>query len=233
VKPCDLLFLGAHPDDVEISCAGTILRCVAQGLKVSIADATAGEKGTRGTREQRAAEAAAAAAKLGLHERSCLGLPDTQLAVDERSLAAVVGAIRSTRCRMLVSPIARDAHPDHVALGQLAEKAFFLAGLRHHAPELGAPHRPRVHLRYLGNQPVEPTIALDISDLAAEKAEVVRCYASQLSPPEKGHLLQGLDVLDRAIVRDRFHGSRIGVAAAEAFFHDGPLPLSDLSPLMR
>ena len=233
MKPCDLLFLGAHPDDVEISCAGTILRAVAQGLKVSIADATAGEKGTRGTREQRAAEAAAAAQKLGLAERLCLGLPDTQLAVDERSLAALVGAIRSTRCRVLVSPVSRDAHPDHVALGQLAEKACFLAGLRNHAPELGAPHRPRVHLRYLGNQPVEPSIAIDISELAAAKVEVVRCYASQLSPPEKGHLLQGLDVLDRAIVRDRFHGSRIGAAAAEVFFHDGPIAIQIINQIFR
>jgi LmbE family N-acetylglucosaminyl deacetylase len=87
-------------------------------------------------------------------------------------------------------------------------------------------------LRYPGNLPIEPSLVVDISAVADKKADIVRCYRSQLSPPDRAHLVQGLDLLERTEVRDRFHGTRIGVRAAESFWHDGPLPVRDLRLLL-
>ena len=225
LRPCDVLAIGAHPDDVEIAAAGTLLLLLAAGHTASIVDVTRGEMGSRGTVADRDAEAKAAAARLGVLERVNLGCRDTGVTVDDATTTLFVAALRQARPQLLLAPHRHDVHPDHVATATLAEKAFFLAGLKNFAPQLGAPHRPALFLRYPGNRHVEPTLAVDIAAVVAGKAEVLRCYRSQLNPPDRGHLVQGLDVLERAEVRDRFHGARIGTAAAEPFWHDGPLPV--------
>lgn len=229
---CDVLALGPHPDDVEIACAGTLLLARAAGQRVALLDCTRGEKGSRGTVADRDAEAAAAAQKLGVVARANLGLPDTGLRVDDAATHALVAALRSARPTLFLAPHAHDVHPDHTAAAQLAERAVFLAGLRNFEPQLGGPHRPRLFLRYPGNRPVPPSLVVDISAVHAQKADVVRCYRSQLAPPDRSHLTLGLDVWERADVRDRFHGASVGVAAGEPFWHDGPLLLRDLKPLL-
>ncbi|MCA8978307.1 MAG: bacillithiol biosynthesis deacetylase BshB1 [Planctomycetes bacterium] len=232
MQSCDVLAFGPHPDDIEIAAAGTLLRLRRQGFSVSLLDFTRGEKGSRGTAAERELEAAAAARQLDVLQRSNLGLPDTGITADDLTANLLVRALRTARPRLLLAPVAKDAHPDHIAAALATDRAFFLAGLKNHAPEFGAPWRPAVVLRYPGNHPIEPTIVVDISDLAAAKADVVRCYASQLAPPDRGHLVQGLDLLERAEVRDRFYGARIGVRAAESFWHDGPLPLRAVNALL-
>ena len=229
LSACDVLAVGPHPDDVEIGAGGSILLAVAAGQRVAIVDVTRGEMGSRGTVAQRTAEAAAAATALGVSQRINLGLPDTKVQVEAAAVDLLVAALRSAAPRVLLAPLAADVHPDHVAVAQLVDRAFFLAGLVNHRPDLGAPHRPRLVLRYPGNRPVEPTLAVDVSAVAARKDEVLRCYASQLAPPDRRHLVLGLDIRERAEVRDRFFGARIGVSAAEPFVHEGPLPVRDLA----
>lgn len=232
LQPCEVLALGPHPDDVEIAAAGTLLLLASAGRKVSIVDFTRGEMGSRGTAAERAAEAIAATARLGLHERHNLELPDTALRADEPTVDLLVACLRSARPQLLLAPHADDVHPDHTAAAQAAARAWFLAGLRNYAPQLGQPHRPRLFLQYPGNHPVEPTLVVDVSAVTAAKAEVVRCYRSQLAPPDRSHLVLGLDVLERAQVRERFFGARIGVAAGEPFCCRGPLPVGDLARLL-
>lgn len=232
IGPCDALFLGPHPDDVEIAASGTIFRLLAAGHRVAIVDATAGEKGSRGNEATRRQEATAAQNALGVEQRHNLGLPDAGVVADEATVGLLVAALRNARPQLLFAPAERDVHPDHVAVAQAASRAFFLAGLSNFAPELGAAHRPRVCVRYPGNLPTEVSFAVDISDLAEEKAKVLRCYQSQLAPPDRSHLYSGLDILERAQLRDQFYGSQIGCRAAEPFLVDGPLPLRDLAPLM-
>lgn len=232
LRPCDVLALGPHPDDVEIAAAGTLLLLRAGGRSVSIVDLTRGEKASRGTVAERDEEAAAAGRALGLVERVNLGLPDAGLRVDEATTELLVAAIRAARPQLLLSPHARDVHPDHVVGAGLAERAWFLAGLANYCPGLGAPHRPRWHLRYPGNQQIEPSLVVDVSGVVEAKAAVVRCYRSQMSPPDRSHLYLGLDVIERAQVRERFYGARIGVAAGEPFWCDGPLAVRDLGRLM-
>jgi N-acetylglucosamine malate deacetylase 1 len=229
---CDVLALGPHPDDIEIAAAGTLLLLLRAGKRVALLDCTRGEKGSRGTVADRDAEAAAAAKRLGASVRHNLGLPDTGVRADDAATALLVAALRTARPQLLLAPHEADVHPDHTAVAQLATRACFLAGLRNYEPQLGGPHRPRIVLRYPGNRAVPPTLVVDISAVAADKAEVVKCYRSQLAPPDKSHLTLGLDVLERAEVRDRFHGASIGVRAGEAFVHEGPLPLRDLHALL-
>lgn len=228
----DVLALGPHPDDIEIAAAGTLLLLQRSGSSLVLLDATRGEKGSRGTVSERSAEAAAAAARLGALARANLDLPDTGVRAGDDATRALVAALRAVRPALFLAPHPRDVHPDHTATAELAGRAYFLAGLRQYEPQLGAPFRPRVLLRFPGNRPIEPTLVVDISTVAADKAAVVSCYRSQLDPPDRGHLVQGLDLRERAEVRDRFHGASIGVAAAEPFWHDGPLPVRDLRALL-
>lgn len=223
LSPCDALAFGAHPDDVEIACGGAILLLTRTGRTASIVDLTGGEKGSRGTAAERAAEASAAAAVLQLAARVNLGLPDTGVRDDDASTDLVVAALRAATPRIVFAPHEQDVHPDHTNAARLVARAHFLSGLRNYRPDLGAPHRATILLRYPGNLPVEPALVVDISAVADQKLEAVRCYASQLSPPDKGHLTQGLDLLDRTVVRQRAMGARIAAAAGEGFCHDGPL----------
>jgi len=230
---CDVLAFGPHPDDIEIACGGTLLLLQKKGLTVALVDCTRGEMGSRGTVVEREQEALAAGKLLQATARCNLGLPDTGIRNDDDDdTNKVVAAIRAVQPKLIFAPHERDVHPDHTAAAQLIERAHFLSGLRKYQPSLGAPHRAGTVLHYPGNQPVEPSIVVDISAIASEKIEVVRCYRSQLSPPDTGHLVQGLDLLERTIVRQQAAGAMIAVHAGEGFCHDGPIAAGDLSWLL-
>lgn len=229
---CDVLAFGPHPDDIEIACGGTLLLLQQKGSTVALVDCTRGEMGSRGTVVDRDREAEAAANALGVTARCNLRLPDTGIRTDDEATNRVVAAIRAVKPKLIFAPHTRDVHPDHTAAAELIGRAHFLSGLRNYQPSLGAPHRARTLLRYPGNQPVEPTFVVDISDFAAQKADVVRCYASQLDPPDTQHLVQGLDLLKRTIVREQATGAMIAVRAGEGFWHDGPLAVRELEWLL-
>ncbi len=229
---CDVLAFGPHPDDIEVACGGTLLRLQQKAWTVALVDCTRGEMGSRGTVADRDREAEAAANALGVTARCNLDLPDTGICSDDEATNRVVAAIRAVRPKLIFAPHARDVHPDHTAAAELIGRAHFLAGLRNYQPSLGAPHRAHTLLRYPGNQPIEPTFVIDISDVSDKKADIVRCYASQLGPRNTQHLVQGLDLLERTIVRERATGAMIAVRSGEGFWHDGPLAVTELSWLL-
>ena len=232
LPPCDVLAIGAHPDDIEIACAGTLLQLQRAGRSIALLDCTRGEMGSRGTASDRDAEAEQAARALHAVARGNLRLPDTGVRADDDSTSAVVIALRCARPQLVLAPHERDVHPDHLATAQLVARATFFAGLRNYQPQLGAPHRPRFVLRYPGNRIIEATLVVDIADVVDDKADVIRCYRSQLAPPDKSHLVQGLDLLERAQVRERAYGAQIASVAGEGFWHDGPLPVQTLNWLL-
>jgi N-acetylglucosamine malate deacetylase 1 len=234
----EALCLAPHPDDAEIGCGGTILRMLAAGHRVAIADLTRGEMGTRGDPDTRRQECEAATAALGVTERTNLDLTDTRLcATDDAMVGKVVATIRRLRPRLLFAPHERDVHPDHVAAAHLAKRAFFLAGLAKFEPELGAPYRPAVAIRYPGNDHVDPDFCVDISDFVAQKIAAIECYASQVhlaaDTPQGAHFARKIDPLERCTVRDRYFGAQVGCPAAEPFVLDGPLLIRDLASLFR
>jgi N-acetylglucosamine malate deacetylase 1 len=229
---CDVLAFGPHPDDVEIACGGTLLLLIAKGLTVAIADCTRGEMGSLGTVVDRDSEAVAAGEALGITARCNLGLPDTAISTNDDATYLAVSAIRAAQPKLILAPHERDVHPDHTAAARLIQRAHFLAGLQNYQPQLGSAHRAHTVLSYPGNQPVEPTIVVDISKVTEAKAKAVRCYISQLNPSETKHLVQGLDLFERAVVRERAFGATIAARAGEGFCHDGPIATRDLDWLL-
>jgi bacillithiol biosynthesis deacetylase BshB1 len=214
----DVLAFGAHPDDVELGCGGTLLRARDAGLRVGVVDVTAGERGSRGTRETRAREAEKASAILRLAVRETLGFPDTQLSASLELRRAVVSAIRRHRPRVVLAPMPVDLHPDHAACGQAVRDAYYPSGMLN-ADATGAPWRPRRVFHYpMHDEPATPVI-VDVTPVWEERLELVRCFASQLhaGQADSGHetLIARPDFLLRIEARARVWGRRASVNFGE------------------
>jgi bacillithiol biosynthesis deacetylase BshB1 len=235
VSETDVVAFGAHPDDVELGCGGTVARLAAAGLRVAIADLTAGELGTRGDRATRRREAEAAASLLGVERRECLRLPDGGLSpCDPQQVAAVVREIRRRRPRAVLVPDRDDPHPDHRAAAGLLERAVFLSGVRAARPEAGEAWRPRLVLAYPGpRQLLEPSVVVDVSAVYGRKRDAILAHASQFDPARgvRTHLASGY--FTAAIEgRDRAAGNTVGVEFGEGFRAPGPLAADELSWLL-
>ena len=230
VSACDILALGAHPDDVELGCGGTLAR-LAIRRRVAILDLTAGELATRGTPERRAREAADAAGALGVAWRSCLALPDGALrGDDEAHTAAVVAVLRAATPRAVLLPHPDDPHPDHAAAAALARRAAFLAGVARWHSESGAPHRPLLLLAYPGpRQLLRPDLVVDVTASYAAKRAALAAHASQFAPGEGAatHLATAY-YLAAVEGRDRAAGNTIACELGEGFTALGPLPAGEL-----
>ena len=160
----DILAIAAHRDDVELTCAGTLIKMARAGYRTGIVDLTAGETGTRGSAVTRAQEAEAAARVLGVTERVNAGLPDAHLHNTDETRRVVVELIRRFAPRAVILPFPVGRHPDHRIASELGRDACYLAGLKKYdAP--GRAHRPEKILYALAyrEEPVKPTFVVDIS----------------------------------------------------------------------
>lgn len=223
----DLLAIGPHPDDVELSCGGWIAAAAARGQAVAIVDLTRGELATNGTVAQRAEEAVAAAKTLGVRLRESLALPDGGLsATDGAQRDALIGAIRRHQPALLLAPWIDARHPDHAAAGQLARDAHFFAGLRKHRPDLGAPWRPTRLIHYPQRHEIRPDFVVDISAHVAAKHAAIACHVSQFGAGEPTMINRPLGL--RALAtRDAYWGASIGVDAGEPYLLGAPVPVAD------
>ena len=176
----DVLAIAAHRDDVELTCAGTLLRAADAGHRTGILDLTAGESGTRGSAELRAEEASRSAAILGVAERRNAGLPDAHLSNTEDTRRSVVEHLRHFAPRVVILPFPVGRHPDHRVASELGRDACFLAGLARYDAG-GTPHRPFkiVYALSYREDPLKPTFVVDISAQFERKMAAIRCYASQ------------------------------------------------------
>lgn len=220
----DVLFFGAHPDDVELACGGTAARFAAAGKDVAIVDLTRGESGSRGTPEARAREAEAAARALGVATRECLGLPDLGLAGGDRAqLAAVVTCLRRHRPALVVAPHRADPHPDHVEASRLVTRACYVSGLaRFDAP--GDRHRPGRLLYALYRGTVAPHVVVDVTPVWERRMAAVRAHGSQLGAGEgPDTYLTDPGFLEEIEGRARALGAAIGVRYGEGFRGAGPV----------
>lgn len=237
-RSLDVLVVAAHPDDAEICVGGTLLQLVRAGNRVGILDATRGEMGTRGSQADRDAETAAATERLGLAWRGNLGLPDSRVVATVAARETLARHLRELAPQIVLTQHTEDLHPDHAATGRLVREAWYLSGLHRVAERDGGgpARRPRFLFHYMGHVPFEPTLVVDVTDVWADKLEVIRCYASQLAPRDGGdrgqHLLFGADILARAEIRARYWGERIASGYGEPLLHHGPLPTGDLTSLL-
>lgn len=227
----DLLAIAAHPDDVELTCGGTLIKAVQQGYKVGILDLTQGEMGTRGTAAIRLREAAAAARVMGVRYRANLGLPDSRLALTEENKFAVARRIRETRPRTVILPYWEGRHPDHYTAAQIAYEGCFLAGLRR-LPLPGEAFRPFKVIYATTYENVQPTFVVDISKQFQRRKRAILCYASQFKPKpgqRRSKVYLPLDQLEEETrLVARHFGQMAGVRYAEPFLVKEVMQVDDV-----
>ena len=236
----DVLALGAHPDDVEMSCAGTLLAAAAAGKTIGVVDFTRGELGTRGTPATRAAEAAAASAILGLSARENLGLPDGFFRNDREHQLPLIAAIRRYQPDVVLANAIHDRHPDHGRGAELARDACFLSGLRM-IETLGddgqpqAPWRPRTVYHYIQDRAIAPAFVVDISAHWAGKWASIQAYGTQFFNPastEPATYLSNQEFAKFMEARAREFGHMIGVEFGEGFTVARPVGVTDVTMLL-
>jgi bacillithiol biosynthesis deacetylase BshB1 len=232
--PVDVLAIAAHRDDVELTCAGTLLRAVDAGRRTGILDLTAGETGTRGNAELRAQEAERAALVLGVSERRNAGLPDAHLQNTDQMRRVVVEHIRHFAPRVVILPFAVGRHPDHRRASELGRDACFLAGLAKY-DAAGTPHRPFKILYALSyrEDPVKPTFVVDITPQFERKMAAIRCYASQFDGAKAaGEIFPtGQDLYSLVETQNAHYGSLIRTRYGEPFFTDETMAVDDVTAL--
>lgn len=229
--PLEILAIAAHPDDVEQTCGGTLLREAERGARTGVLDLTAGDMGTRGDPQIRLAEAQAAARILRLHWRGNLGLPDARL---ENTLAArmtLAAKIREVRPRVVILPYWEGRHPDHYRACEIAYEACFLAGLK--KLDLGhPPHRPFKILYASAYAHVKPSFVVDITAQFDRRMEALLSYRSQYGATDAGGLFPNeCEIRERLEAVARFYGSLAGVRYAEPFVVKEVMLVDDVAGL--
>jgi len=227
----DLLAIAAHPDDVELTCGGTLVKAVKAGYKTGIIDLTRGEMGTRGTPETRAAEAAAAAEVIGVSERLNAGLPDAGVQNTDESRQVLVPLIRQLKPRVVILPFPVGRHPDHRIGSELGRDACFLSGLKNY-PVDGNAHKPEKILYALAyrEDPVKPSFVVDISDEFDTKLQSIKCYASQFDTVDSaGEIFPtGQHLYELVATQNAHYGSLIRTAYGEPFMTHETVRIDDV-----
>jgi bacillithiol biosynthesis deacetylase BshB1 len=216
----DVLAFSPHPDDAELGCGGSLILAADSGLKVAIADLSAGEMSSRGTPEGRQSEKEEAADRLGLCTRTLVGLPDGEIGTDP-----------AHRLRIVLAPYGQDRHPDHVGASKLVKDACFLAGVSKLGT--GRPHRPEWVYYYMIHHSFAPSLVVDVSSVWDRKMAAVAAYRSQFQPDGSGFqtAISRPDFMRFIEARAIVFGAMIGAAHGEAFYLPGPVPLGGLPGL--
>ena len=220
----DIIAFGAHPDDVELGCGGTIIKELHAGRKVGIIDLTRGELGTRGTAETRDKESANAAKVMGLKIRENLGFKDGFFKNDENHQMEVVKIIRKYKPKIVLCNAKDDRHIDHPKGADLVSDACFLSGLEKIKTILDGNKqqswRPLNVYHYIQWKNSSPDFLVDISGFENIKMDAIKCYSSQFYNPkskEKETLISKKNFLDTIYNRSLDLGRLIGVDHAEGF----------------
>ena len=235
----DILAIGAHPDDIELTCGATIAKLIRDGRQVALLDLTRGELGTRGTKEIRAQEAIEAAAALGIQGRRSLDIPDGNIEVSQENIRKVISVIRELRPSALLIPHSEERHPDHVHAHRLCKEAWYYAGLRNirttDAQGAQEHFRPDNYFEFMQWYEFVPSFIIDVTSTFDVKMNAVRAYASQFHDPESAAPATKLSTpgfLELIEVRGRYYGERIGVHYGEPFFSIAPVGVRGFSDLI-
>lgn len=236
IQSLDIIAFGAHPDDVELGCGGTLSKLAQQDLEIGIVDLTEGEKGTRGTVEERYAEAKEAAQLLGVSERMNLQIPDGDIQNNAVNQAKIIALVRKFCPKIVFAPYPADRHPDHIHAGNLIREACFYAGVAKISPEDYPAHRPARIIYYMITDEFAPSFFVDISQQFTDKFAAIKAYKSQFYNPAydaEETFISSKDYLESIELRGRYFGWKAGVKFAEPFWVKEPLVFEDLSILMK
>lgn len=237
----DILALAAHPDDVELSCSGTLIKHIKAGLKVGIADLTQGELGTRGTIETRKQEAEDSAKIMGLAGRWNLGLPDGFLnEYDNAQVLRIIEIIRLTQPEILLINAPVDRHPDHGNSAKLELKASFLAGLRKIETtwegEIQQAFRPAKVYHYIQDRYLVPDFVIDVTNEWETKMASIKAFRTQFYDPnsaEPATYISNPRFLESIEAKGKELGHSIGVQYGEGFIKVAAMGVNLLTDLIN
>ncbi len=225
----DVLAIAAHPDDVEQTCGGTLIRMAEMGYRTGVLDLTAGDMGTRGTPEQRVAESEVAARHMMLTSRANLHMPDARLENTISARMSLAVKIRELKPRVVILPYWQARHPDHYRCAEMGFEACFLAGLKK-LDEYSEPHRPSKILYSSLYADVKPSFIVDISDQFERRMAALLSYTSQYAETTEGGTLfpNEQEIRERLGAIARFYGNLIGVRYGEPFVVKEAMRIDDV-----
>lgn len=230
----DILAIGAHPDDVELICGGTLIRAQMLGRRTGILDLSAGELGSRGTPEIRAQEADRAAKVMGVSIRENLGLPDGGILNTSETRSRVAMVIRRLKPTVVITHSLHGRHPDHPVVAQLARDACFVAGLKKISPESPV-FRPRkiLHALSFREDYQKPTFVVDVTEAFEQKLKAVAAYASQFGDAvQAGEVYPNGEPLPDLMRHHAAHyGSLIRCRYGEPFYTTETMRVDDVTSL--
>lgn len=234
-----ILAIAAHPDDIELSCAGTLIKHALAGQAVGILDLTQGELGTRGSVALRYQEAEIAAEIMGVKVRTNARMSDGFFRNDEEHQRQLIAYIRHFRPDIVLGNALIDRHPDHGRGGRLIADACFFSGLRKIETEwegvVQEPWRPRRVYHYIQDRLLQPSFIVDVSEVYDKKMEAIRSYKSQFHDPasdEPDTYISSENFLNFIMYRDAIWGKHIGTGYGEGFITENMLGINDLDDLI-
>jgi bacillithiol biosynthesis deacetylase BshB1 len=234
-----ILAIAVHPDDIELGCAGILIKHAQAGQMVGILDLTRGELGTRGTPDIRVLEADAAAKVMGVSVRENAGMRDGFFANDEAHQIQLIPYLRRWRPEIVITNSLEDRHPDHGRAGKLVADACFLAGLRmiktEYEGQAQEAWRPKRVFHMIQDRLLDPTFVVDVTDVHGLKLDAIRAYKSQFHNPESNEpetYISSQKFLDQVIYRDALMGKRIGTSYGEGLVSENLPGVADLNSLV-
>jgi bacillithiol biosynthesis deacetylase BshB1 len=234
----DILAFAAHPDDVELCAAGTLLLHIKKGFKVGIVDLTKGELGTRGNATRRTEESNRSSEILGIHVRENLGMEDGFFLNDKTHQLSVVNVIRKYQPEIIISNAISDRHPDHGRAAELIREAVFLAGLSRvsttSAGELQKVWKAKAHYHYIQDRYIKPDFIVDVTPFWEKKMEAILAFKTQFFDPnskEPETPISGKDFLDFLSARAMEFGRPAGFKYGEGFTVERTVGVLDLFDL--
>jgi N-acetylglucosamine malate deacetylase 1 len=239
----DILAFGVHPDDIELSCAGTLLVEKRNGQKIGIIDLTQGELGTRGNAETRKEESRNSAAILGADVRENLEMADGFFKNDEENKLKIIRVLRKYRPEIILCNAPEDRHPDHGRSAELVNDAAFLSGLKkiETTDDNGNPQdewRPKYVFNYIQDVYLQPAFVVDISEVFDKKIEAIDAFSTQFYNPgasdeEPQTYISSPEFLESVINRSKMFGRMIGVKYAEGFLSKKMIGIKTFEPLIK
>ncbi len=231
----DILAIGVHPDDIELSCSGYLLKEIDKGKKVALLDLTRGELGTRGNGQIRKKEALASAKKMGAIGRDFLNIGDGFFESNAQNLKLIISMVRKWQPTIVLANAEEDRHPDHARAAQLTARACFLSGLikitTKYNGRLQSAWRPKAVYHYIQDNPSKPDILVDITGYIDQKMELIKTFKSQFFDPkskEPESPISSKEFLDYQIARAKVFGRYLQVPYAEGFTSAKPIGVDSL-----
>lgn len=235
----DILAIGVHPDDVELSCMGTLLSHQAKGYKVGILDLTRGEMGTNGDAFIRLEEVQASNEISGIAVRDNLGMRDGFFEHNERNLRLIISKIRAYQPEIVLANAVSDRHPDHGRAAKLTADACYYSGLSRIQTQLNQTDqvhwRPKSVYHYVQDYNLVPDLVVDVSDFVEQKVKTIQAFKTQFYTGEDGNTttpISSKSFLDFILAKMRTFGRHIGVEYAEGFNVNRTIGTSDLFHLL-